>query len=232
MNAPTTQKIWKRVSNLANDRPRLASGASRWTIESNASLAVLALKPTAKATSTAAPSPPDQAASSAASVARSIEPTRMSSSWVVRRTRGATIEPTKEPRTLAPTAKPRCHVGCSRMAKASRKTRKPTMARMRPMEDAARKMPRLRSSASSASPTGSAATAACGSEKARTVPRANTTMAKPMIHVGPPIQPRMTPGIPAASPEKPVMIDSLELASISSWSVDTVVGTMALLAMP
>ena len=29
-SAPMTHTSWKRVSNLANDRPRLASGASRW----------------------------------------------------------------------------------------------------------------------------------------------------------------------------------------------------------
>ena len=38
MKAPTTHTIWNRVSNLANDRPRLASGASRCTSESKASL--------------------------------------------------------------------------------------------------------------------------------------------------------------------------------------------------
>ena len=38
---------WKRVSNWANDRPRLASGASRCTIESKASLPALDAMPTA-----------------------------------------------------------------------------------------------------------------------------------------------------------------------------------------
>ena len=37
--AASTQPIWKRVSNRAKARPRLASGASRCTIESNASRA-------------------------------------------------------------------------------------------------------------------------------------------------------------------------------------------------
>ena len=37
-NAPNTHMTWNRVSNLAKARPRLASGASRWRIESNATL--------------------------------------------------------------------------------------------------------------------------------------------------------------------------------------------------
>ena len=45
-NAPTTHVSWNRVSNRANDRPRLASGASRWTTESKASFPLLAASPT------------------------------------------------------------------------------------------------------------------------------------------------------------------------------------------
>ena len=40
MNAPMTQASWNRVSKRANERPRLASGASRWTRASKACLAV------------------------------------------------------------------------------------------------------------------------------------------------------------------------------------------------
>jgi hypothetical protein len=36
--APRTQMTWKRDSNRANDRPRLASGASRCTTASKACL--------------------------------------------------------------------------------------------------------------------------------------------------------------------------------------------------
>ncbi len=46
--APTTHMIWKRVSKRANDRPLLASGASRCTIESKASLPVDPAQPTVK----------------------------------------------------------------------------------------------------------------------------------------------------------------------------------------
>ena len=43
--AASTQPIWNRVSNRAKARPRLASGASRCTMESNASRASAAPKP-------------------------------------------------------------------------------------------------------------------------------------------------------------------------------------------
>ena len=46
MSAPITHTSWKRVSKRANDRPRLASGASRCTIESKACLAALPVAPT------------------------------------------------------------------------------------------------------------------------------------------------------------------------------------------
>ena len=76
------------------------------------------------------------------------------------------------------------------------------------------------------------ATAQAGSDRARTKLNPNTTMAKPTIHSGPPSHPRMATGMPAATPANPVMIDSFELASTSSWSSFTVVGTTALLAIP
>ena len=53
MNAPTTHASWNRVSNFANERPRFASGASRCTIESNASLPPLAPSPTTSAAAVA-----------------------------------------------------------------------------------------------------------------------------------------------------------------------------------
>ena len=56
-----THASWNRVSNCANARPRFASGASRCTIDSNASRAMEAEKFTAPASMTAATVPPSSA---------------------------------------------------------------------------------------------------------------------------------------------------------------------------
>ena len=62
ISAPITHTSWKRVSNRANERPRLASGASRWTIESKACLAALPVAPTVIDSMAAPTRPPDRAA--------------------------------------------------------------------------------------------------------------------------------------------------------------------------
>ena len=54
-----TQISWKRVSKRAKERPRLASGASRWTIESKASLPALAATPTPEGDDGGAEEPAD-----------------------------------------------------------------------------------------------------------------------------------------------------------------------------
>ena len=80
MKAPTTHVSWKRVSKRANDRPRLASGASRCTTESKASLPLLAATPTHRASAAAATMPPAQAASTAPPAVRPRTICRMRSS--------------------------------------------------------------------------------------------------------------------------------------------------------
>ena len=66
ITAPITHTIWNRTSKAANDRPRLASGASRCTSESKASRPAVDTTATTPASSMLAASPPTHAATSAA----------------------------------------------------------------------------------------------------------------------------------------------------------------------
>ena len=130
----------------------------------------------------------------------SIEPTRMSSSLrSCRRHAGApATEPTKRARARwRRTATPEVPASaCSRRSKASRKTRKPTMPRMQAhgrggQEDAAAAQLGLLGLPDRLG--GHLASAGCAKAQ-RPVPTANTTMAKPIDPLGPPIQPRTSAG--------------------------------------
>ncbi len=106
-NAPTTHVSWNRVSNRANDRPRLASGASRWTTESKASFPLLAASPTQSASAAAAAMPPAQAARRPATAVAASTICRMRSSAIpARRRGGATSDPSSAPMPLAASTRP------------------------------------------------------------------------------------------------------------------------------
>ena len=95
MNAPTTQAIWKRASNRENDRPWLASGASRCTSESKASRATAAAKATPPASSAIPISPPVINPRTAAARPTPSDPSSINSSTTLRRRIGATCTPVK-----------------------------------------------------------------------------------------------------------------------------------------
>ncbi len=112
-------------------------------------------------------------------------------------------------------------------AKARNSTRKPTEARIKAMADAARRIPALRSSAFSIASGGVAATTTLGRRRAKMAPTANTIPARPTDHCAPPSLSRTRPGPPAATAAMPLSRLSFELASTSSSSLCTVVGTKA-----
>ena len=90
-------------------------------------------------------------------------------------------------------------------------------------------MPALRSSSFSTSVGFSAATCTRGRRVANTAPAAYTTAPRPTASWGPywspPTLSRISPGPPATMAAIPLSMASLELASTSSWSLRTVVGT-------
>jgi len=99
------------------------------------------------------------------------------------------------------------------------------------MAEAARRMPALFSSSFSAAPGGSVATTTFGSMLANPAPMANTMAASPTTSCGPSVSPpslsRMPPGMAATTAATPLSRLSFELASTSSLSFCTVVGTTA-----
>ena len=151
------------------------------------------------------------------------EPMRMSSSWVVARTLGATNEPTNEPATDAGDGHAEIPVGGARSLRtenARRKARKPDDAPHQPHGRG--RQPDQRCCAAPPSPPRRPVRrrwprwAAAG----RRWPAALKTMAaRPSVQVGPPMSSASPPGMPATTPARPVRIDSLALASTSSVSV-------------
>ena len=230
MSAPITQTSWKRVSNLANDRPRLASGASRCTIESKACFAALPVAPTVMESMAAPSRPPTTAVITPTTPVMTSAPTMMCSSVASLRTRGAATAPQKKPIWAEAATRPSSHrAPFSLMENASMNDRKPTMPRIEPMADDAATMPALRSSCFSTSPGGSAATVVGGICRANTVPMPNTTAPRATLQPPPPSLSRMPPGTAAATTASADSTVSLELASTSSSSLRTVPGTTALL---
>ena len=165
MSAPITQIIWNRVSNLAKERPRLASGASRCTIESKACLAEQLVTPSIIDNSAAPPSPPMNAVTKPATLVTIRLPTKIRSSVITRRSLGTINDPTKKPNCAVAATRPNCHSGAPAFlnSKANMNDRNPTMPRIRLIATDACIMPALRSSSRSASPAGSAATVVGGS---------------------------------------------------------------------
>ena len=84
---------WKRVSKRANARPRLACGASRWTMLSKPRRPTAAAKLTATARPTPPATSPMKAASRPATVDRASAPASITSSRTARRSRGAMALP-------------------------------------------------------------------------------------------------------------------------------------------
>jgi hypothetical protein len=167
--APMTHTSWNRISNLANERPRFASGASRCTRESNASLPQVEATATVSASTADPGSPPSHAVPSPTPVMTPSTAISIRSSVIASRSRGASADPISEPAPVKPRTTPRCHVGSVRRSNRSSRVRKPTMPRIRPMADAARSTPMPRSSACSASVAGAAATCVVGIRSAATV---------------------------------------------------------------
>ncbi len=135
IRAPITQVTWKRVSKRAKARPRLASGASRWRIESNASFPAPAAKPTEAPSSDAPSTSPTISARNPPTTSRASTPVRMFSSEVSCRSLGATAAPASWLSTLTAPTTPNCQAGRSppRKSNATSRVRKPTHARIRPM---------------------------------------------------------------------------------------------------
>ncbi len=102
----STQASWNRVSNCAKARPWLASGASRCTIESNASRPIDDEKLTTKASTMAVPSPPVTAANTPATAITPSAIVSISSSRMALRNLGATTLPAIDPNALAAAAMP------------------------------------------------------------------------------------------------------------------------------
>ncbi len=204
----------------------MASGASRWTMESKHSRPAVAPSPTTAASAAAETRPPTQSRASALRATTTSDPNRMRSSGTRRRSQGARVAPAKAPRALAATTSPNHQAGASsaRRAKATRNDRNPTTARSTAMALAASRIPAPRSSARSADVAGAAATRVRGMREAATVAATNTRVASPRTHDGPSWS-RATPGTAASSPTMPLIRTSLELASTSWDSSRTRPGT-------
>ena len=104
------------------------------------------------------------------------------------------------------------------------------MPRSRPIAEAASRMPPLRSSSRSWSVVGWSATRVGGIRTANPAATANTTAASTRTPWLPATATAMPPGMAATNPITPDRNDSFELASTSSSSDSTTVGTMADLA--
>ena len=162
------QASWNRVSNWAKARPRLACGASRWTMLSNARRPTAAAKLTATASTTPAATPPSSAAVIPATADRPSAPASITSSRAARRSRGEMALPTIVPSADSPTATANHAVPavCVRSQKARRKNTKPTLARSTSIATAASCSPTECSCTRSAGCSGVAATTSAGSRVA------------------------------------------------------------------
>jgi hypothetical protein len=127
---------------------------------------------------------------------------------------------------------PNCQVGAPsvRSWKAIRNVRNPTMQRNRPIAVAASRMPPPRSSWRSVWEVSSAATWVAGIFRPSTAAVANTPEATSSTPSPPASALTAMPGTAAAKPMTPDRNDRRELASTSSSSERTTVGTMADLA--
>jgi hypothetical protein len=214
-------------------RPRTASGASRWTMLSKASLAAPAARPTAKASTANPARPPIQAERRPTATTMAREPCRMRSSAVRSRSLGATAAPRNDPTMLVARTTPNHHAGASslRRLKATRKVRNPTTARSTPMAVAA-----MRTDAACSSASAAAGMAMRSAPRGGRVSRnpamavaAKVRAARRTTQGAPRVLRTMIPGTEAAKPASTDSTASRALAATSSPSVATVLGTRALL---
>ena len=230
--APSTQSTWKRVSKRAKARPRLASGASRWRMESKASLPPPAAKPTDAPSKVAPMTSPMASDKTPASTMKPSTPVSRFSSDVILRMRGPAAAPPSWLKALTAPTTPNSQGARSppRKSKATSRVRNPTQARMMPMAEPAMMIEAPRSSWRSVSSRDSVATLTAAILTARTPPNKYTIIAIPSDHSGPSRVITAAAGTMPTNPEMPLRSESLELASTSSVSVRTTLGTNALRA--
>ena len=134
--APSTQITWKRDSNRANDRPRLASGASRCTTASNACLPEDAAMAIISANIAWPGSPSNSSPQSPPTPAAATAPSSRYSSSTLRRMIGAIAAPSSPPMPVRATTTPKCQTGGAPSGTSSpRSTVAPGMATARPVTD-------------------------------------------------------------------------------------------------
>ncbi len=229
--AAATHPSWKRVSKRAKARPRLASGASRCTIESNARRASAALKPTTHDSSAAVERPPKMAAIVPPTAVKASAATSIRSSRSCWRTIGPTALPASVPMAENASTTPNHAVGVPvlRNQKAIWNVRNPTTARSSAIADAARRMPPERSSAASTGCSRSAATTMrFGMFHAITAAPAKISAENATVACGL-MTCRAIAGTMAMKPTSPAMSPSFEFASTSSLSLRTTLGTSSAL---
>src|SRR5918996_597651 len=127
-SAPATQANCRPDSKRANAQPRAPSGASRWTIESNATLPAPDAIPKAKTSAPALTGLNHRPTTSPATPATSNDVMMMPSSFRARRRRGARIAPNSPPTAAEPTKSPNPSDEKFSLRKANARwnTRKPT----------------------------------------------------------------------------------------------------------
>ena len=108
---PSTHAIWNRDSKAAKVRPRLASGASRWTTASNACFPAAAARATPDANSAWPNNPPKRSPAPPAIAATAALPSNRNSSRNTLRNTGAMAAPASPPATLTATITPKCQAG-------------------------------------------------------------------------------------------------------------------------
>ena len=139
MRPPTTHTNWKRVSNRANTRPRIASGPSRCSRLSNPSRPPAAPIATPIAVSPNPAPPPSSAPSTARTAGSTRAEATMISSRNDLRSTGAAITPMNPPIPLATPMAPSAKRSFLN-ENAEKKSRKPTLPRSTAIELPASRM--------------------------------------------------------------------------------------------
>jgi len=165
-----TQPSWNLVSNWANARPRLASGASRCTTASNASRPIAAAKLTEPASSMPATTPPSSDVPNPATATTVNAATSIVSSRNFERTSGATALPVIVSRLAKPSERPNQTrpASCARNQKNRWKNVNPALARRSSIAAEASTTRSECSSISSSTPADRAAITSRGSRVAAT----------------------------------------------------------------
>ena len=228
----TAQANWKRVSNWANARPRLACGASRWTMLSNASRPTAAAKLTTTASPTPAATPPSSAADDAGD--RRQRQRAGEHHLLAGRAGAAAARSRCRPSRRAPTGRrPRrttpCPAVCVRSQNARRKNTNPTLARSTTIATAAS----CRPGRVQLHPLGrllgrggdDVGRQPGGARQGDGEQRRRSRSASPQPSTG--VSWSSAAGMTATNPVSPAITPSFELASTSSASVRTTDGTSA-----